>query len=71
MKPNRILEAEQFANEKLGKRVKVSEFYSWDGIYNNAEYTIFYDGAKVGYMEPGKITGESLVQFVLTQIGAK
>ncbi len=71
MKPNRIIEAEQFANEKLGKRVVISDYYSWDGPYKNAEYTIFYDGAKVGYMEPGKITGESLVQFVLTQIGAK
>ena len=71
MKPNRIIEAEQFANEKLGKRVKISEFYSWDGPYKNAEYTIYYDGTKVGYMEPSKITGNSLVSFVLTQIGAK
>ena len=71
MKPNRIIEAEQFANEKLGKRIKISEFYSWDGPYKNAEHTIFYEGYKVGYMEPSKITGNSLVSFVLTQIGAK
>jgi hypothetical protein len=71
VKPNRIIEAEQFANEKLGKRIMISEFYSWDGPIKNAEYTIFYDGTRVGYMEPSKITGNSLVSFVLTQIGAK
>jgi hypothetical protein len=66
-----IVEAERYANEKLGKRVKLSDFYSWDGPYKDAEYTVFYDGTKVGYIEPSEITDESLVQFILTQIGAK
>ncbi len=71
MKPTRISEIEKQVSLKLGKRVSLSDYPSFDTHVSSAEYTVFYEGYKVGYMETGKITTDSLVQFVLTQIGAK